>query len=83
MLYYRIDLSKVIDVAQSNNGKQFIICYYCFFNHGFKLQHFVCNGRYYLTMMCVYLRDIAIIPVKSIDYRCIIHDISKSETIHL
>ena len=34
-------------------------------------------------MFCLNVSDIAIITVKSVDYRCIIHDISKSKAILL
>ena len=34
-------------------------------------------------MQCVYISDIVIITVKSADYCCIIHDISKSDAINL
>ena len=37
-----------------------VLCVTCFFNHGFKFQDSVCNGCY-LTMLCLNLRDIAII----------------------
>ena len=47
-----------------------------FFNHRFKFQNSVCNGCHDLTMLCFNISDIA---VKGVDYRCIIHDISKSE----
>ena len=33
-------------------------------------------------MLCFNTSDITIITVKGIDYRCIIHDISKSDAIH-
>ena len=36
MLYYnRNDVSKGTDVAKSNKSKEYIVCYYWFFNHGF------------------------------------------------
>ena len=60
-----------------------MICHYWFFNHGFKFQDYVCNGCHDLTMVCFNLNDITIITVKNIDYRYIIHDISKSEVINL
>ena len=60
-----------------------MICHYWFFNHGFKFQDYVCNGCHDLTMVCFNLSDITIITVKNIDYRYIIHDISKSEVINL
>ena len=34
-------------------------------------------------MLSVNITDIAIITVKNVDYRCIIHNISKSEGINL
>ena len=34
-------------------------------------------------MLSVNIRDIAIIAVKNVDYRCIIHNISKTEAINL
>ena len=45
MLYYDgIDVSEGIDLAQSNNSKECMICHYWFFNHRFKLQDSVYNG---------------------------------------
>ena len=79
--YYRIDLSKGIDVAESNNNKECIICNYWYFNHEFKFQNSVCNGCHDLTMSFLNLSDIAIVTVKN--YNCILYDISKSEGIYL
>ena len=84
MLYYdRIDISEGIDLAKSNNIKECMICHYFFFNHGFEFQDYVCNGCHDLTMLCLNIRDIAIITLKNADYRCIIHNISKSKAINL
>ena len=33
-------------------------------------------------MLCLNVSDTAIITVKGVNYRCIVHDISKSEAIH-
>ena len=52
------------------------------FNNGFKFQDYVCNGCY-LTILCLDISDITVITVKNVDYRCIIHNISKSEAINL
>ena len=54
-----------------------------FFNHGFKFQDYVCNGCHGLTMSSVNISNIAIITSKSVDYRCIIHNVSKFEAINL
>ena len=46
---------------------------YFSFNHGFEFQDYVCNG---LTMQCLNISNIAVITVKNVDYRCIIHNIN-------
>ena len=84
MLYCdRIDISEGIDLAKSNNRKECKICHYRFFNHGFEFQDYISNGCHDLTMLSVNICDIAIITVKNVDYRCIIHNIGKSEAINL
>ena len=60
-----------------------MVCRYWLFNHGFEFQDSVCNVCHDLTMLSVNICDIAIINVKNIDYRCIIHNIRKSEAINL
>ena len=83
MLYYnRIDLSEGIDVTRNNNSKKCIVCHYWCFNHGSKFQKSVCAGCDGWLMLCLNISDISMIIVKSINYRCIIHDISKSDAIH-
>ena len=75
MLYYdRIDVSEEIDLAKTNNR---------FFNHGFNLKDYVCNDCHDLTMLSVIISNIAIMTVKNVDCRCIIHNITKSEAIIL
>lgn len=43
----------------------------------------ICNGCHDLTMLCFIISDIAIITIKGDDHCYIIHEISKSEAIHL
>ena len=81
--YSRIDVSKGIDQTKRNRSKEYMICHYCFFNHGFRFQNFVCNGCHDLTILCLNISNIAFITVKNFDYHCIIHNISKSEVINL
>ena len=54
-----------------------------FLNNGFKYQDSVCNCCHDLIMLCLSINNMAIITGKGIDYYCIIHDITKSEVIHL
>ena len=60
-----------------------MICYYWIFNRGLKFQDSVCNGCNDLTILCLNISDIAIMTVKNVSYRCIIHNISKSKAINL
>ena len=84
MLYYvRIDINEGIDFAKSNNIEEHMICHNSSFNHGFKFQDSACNGCHDFTMLSVNVNDIVIITIKNVDYRCIIHNIDKSEAIDL
>ena len=83
LCYSRINISKGIDLAKCSNSKECLICHYWFFNRGFGFQDSVCNGCHDLTMLTVDISDTAIITIKNVDYRCIIHNIIKPETINL
>ena len=85
MLYYnRIDVSEEIGVNKTSESKKCNICHcWYFLDKGFNFQSHVCNGCHDLLMMYMNISDIAILKVKSTDYRCIISGISKNEAIHL
>ena len=84
MLYYdRIDISEEIEPTKSNRSKECMIFHYLVFNSGLKFQGFACNGCRDFIMLGVYLNDIAVITIKNIYYRCIIHKIGRSEAINL
>ena len=51
-------------------------------NQGFKFQDSVCNGCHGLTMLSINISYIAIMTIRNVDYRCVIHNISKSEAIN-
>ena len=53
------------------------------FNHWSKFQVSVYNGSHNLTILCLNINNVAIITVTGVGYYCIVHDISKSEAIHL
>ena len=62
-----------------------MICHYWFFNHGFKFQDSVCNDCHDLTILSVNISELllSLLKMENVDYRCIIHNISKSEAIDL
>ena len=70
LYYYRTDISKAIDLAESSNRKECIICHYWLLNYVFKFQNWVCNGCRNLTMLTVNISDIAIIIVTNVVYHC-------------
>ena len=74
MLYYdRIEVSKECNICH----------YWYLLNISFKFQSNVCNRCHDLLMISLNLSDIAILNIKSADYRCIISRISKNEVIKL
>ena len=83
MLYYdRIDISEGIDVNTTGASQECDICHHWYFlNYSLKFQPNVCNRCHDLLMMSVNLSEIAILKIKSSDYRCIISLISKNEAI--
>ena len=72
------DISKKIDPTKSTKSRECMISHYWF-----KFHYSICNGCHDLSMLCLNVSDIAIILVKSVCYRCIIYNLSKSEAINL
>ena len=85
MLYLdKIDVSEGIDVNKTSASRECDICpYWYFLCYSFKFQPNVCNRCHDLLTMSMNLSDIAILKMKSSDYRCIISLISKNEAIKL
>ena len=75
MLYYD-RISEGIDFAKSSKSKECMVWHYSVFNHGFKFRDDVCSGCLDLKILFFNISDITIITVKSVDYRCITHNIS-------
>ena len=84
LCFDRVDISEGIDVNKTKKSKECDICHYWYFlDKGFKFQPNVCNRYHDLLMISMNLSDIAILNIKSTDYRCIISRISKNEAINL
>ena len=83
MLYYdRIAVSQSIGVNKTSESKEWNFCHYWhFLDMKFKFQPYVCNGCHDVLMMSVSLNNIAILNIHSVDYYCIVTDITKFETI--
>ena len=76
MYYDGIDIKQEIDLVKSNSS--FLITDFCF-----KILFAMVVVIWRDLMLSVDTSDIAIINIKNVDYCCIIHNISKSEAIHL
>ena len=85
MLFYdRTDVSEGVDVNKTSASKEWDVCHFWYFlNFSFKFQPNVYNKCHDLLMMFVNVSDIAILNIKSSDYRCIITLIRKNEAINL
>ena len=85
MLYYdRIDVSQGIDANKTSVSKECIICHYWYLlDEEFKFQTSVFKGCQYILMMSMNLQEIGVLNIFSVDYLCIINEISKSEAIYL
>ena len=84
MLYFdSIDVSEGTDVNKSRVSKECVSHYWYFLNKGFKFQPNVCNRCHDLLMLSMNLIDIAILKIKTTDYRSVISRISKGETINI
>ena len=68
-----IDVSEGIDINKSNKSKEYMICYYWYFKEiGYKFEPHVCNKCHDISMMAYELKNIAILNVKVVDYRCLL-----------
>ena len=59
-----------------------MLCHYQYFKDvGYKFQPCVCNGCHAVSMMAYELKNIAILNMKGVDYRCILWGISKNDVV--
>ena len=61
-----------------------MICHYWYFNDiVYKFEPDVCNGGHDILMMACELKNIIIVDVKGVDYRCVLWGITKNEAINM
>ena len=81
--YEKISISEGIDTNKTNASKECVVCHYWYFKDvGFKFERHVCNKYHDVLMTAYELKDIAILNVKGVDFRCILWGISRDETIN-
>ena len=81
--YEKIDVSEGIDVNKRSTSKECLLCHYWYFKDvGFKFELHVRNKCQNVLMTAYELKNIAILTVKGVDYRCILWGISKNEAVN-
>ena len=82
--YEKIIVSEGIDIDKTNVSKECMLCHYWYFKDvGFKFEPHVCNKCHDVLMTAYELKNIAILNVKGVDYRCILWVISKNEAVNI
>ena len=75
-------VSEGTDTNETNALKECILCHYWYFkNVGFKFEPYVCN-KCHVLMTASELRNIAILNIKGVDFRCILWGISRDEAVN-
>ena len=84
MLQYEIiDVSEGIDTNKISASKECMLCHYWYFKDvGFKFKPHVCNKCLDELMTAYKLKNIAILNVKGVDFRCILCGISRDEAVN-
>ena len=81
--YERIYVSEGINVNKTNASKECMLCHYWYFkNVRFKFELQVCNKCHDVLVTAYELKNIVILSVKGVDFRCILWGISRNEAVH-
>ena len=71
--YEKNDISEGIDTSKTSASKEIMLCHYWYFKDvGFKFERHVCNKCHDALMTACELKNIAILIVKGVDFRCIL-----------
>ena len=60
-----------------------MLYHYWYFKDGFKFEPHVCNKCHDVLMTAYELKNIAILTVKVVDYRCILWGVSKNKAVNI
>ena len=81
--YKKNSVSKGIDVNKASLSKERMFCHYWYFKDvGFKSEPHVCNKYHDVLMTAYELKNIALLNVKGVDFRCILWSTSKDEAVN-
>ena len=78
--YEKISVSEGIDTNKPSALKECMLCHFWYFKDvTFKFEPHVCEKCHDVLMTPYELKNIAILNVKGVDFRCILWDISRDE----
>ena len=81
--YEKIDVSDGINNNKTSASKECMLCHYWYFKDiVFKFEPHVCNKCHDELMTAYELKNIAILNVKCVDFRCILWGISRDEAVN-
>ena len=79
----KIYVSKGIETNKTSASKECMLRHYWYFKDvGFKFEPHVCNKCHDVLMTAYELKNIAILNVKGVDFRCILWGISMDEAVN-
>ena len=80
--YEKTDVSEGIDTKKASASKECMLCHYCYFKDvGLKCEQYFYNKCHDVLMTVYELKNIAILNVKEVDFRCILWGISRDEAV--
>ena len=81
--YEKISISEGIDTNKTSASKECMLCHYWYFKDvGFRFEPHVCNKFHDVLMTAYELKNIAILHVRGVNFRCILWDISRDEAVN-
>ena len=80
--YEKIDVSEGTDTNKTSASKECMLCHHWYFKDvGFKFEPHFCN-KCHVLMTTYELKNIAILNVKGVKFRCILCSISRDEAVN-
>ena len=81
--YEKIYILERIDINEKSASKECMLCqYWCFKADGYKFEPNFCNKCHDVLMTTYELKNIAILNVKEVDFRCSLWGISRDEAVN-
>ena len=79
----KTDVSEGIDTNKTGASKECMLCHYWYFKDaGFKFELNFCNKCHDVLMTAYELKNIVILNVKGVDFKCFLWGISRDEAVN-